>query len=151
MSNQVFNGAVHGGVAGRDVINHTTLHTVFERHATWSDFPSDELQSHLVAERTAFWQAWRRFWFNAPLGLMVALLIGAGFYLFHLLMQLRTFNQTAMAGGTNPLYWVILLALTMGGLGFWLDRIRRVEGVLVSTAQARIDAIQQELRRRRSR
>jgi hypothetical protein len=151
VSNQVFNEAVHGGVAGRDVINHTTVHTVFERAATWSDLPSDELQSHLVTERTEFWQAWRRFWFNAPMGLMVALLIGGGFYFFHLLMQLRTLNQSAMAGGINPLYGVILLALTLGGLAVWLDRIRRVEGVLVADAQANIDAIRQELRRRRHR
>lgn len=151
MSNQVFNGAVHGGVAGRDVISHTTLHTVFERPATWADFPSDELQSHLVDERTEFWLAWRRFWFNAPMGLMAVLLIGAGFYVFHLLMQMRTLNQAAVTGGINPLYGVILLALTVGGLGLWLDRIRRVEGVLVANAQANIDAIRQELRLRQYR
>lgn len=111
----------------------------------WWELPTEELRGYLREERSEFWRAWCRYWFNVP-----CMLIGA-----MLLCTTAKLAATVAAAGLLGLataveWWLPISLIVVGApISFWMYRIRRVEGIAVAQAQQNIDGLEAVLTRRK--
>ncbi|MDH0894379.1 MULTISPECIES: hypothetical protein [unclassified Pseudomonas] len=100
-----------------------------------------ELKEALARYRSQWWSGFRGYWINPPCLLTLTLASAMAGSLFAGILPIRDPHSM----------WAIVApcALVMLGLGYWLTRIRRIEGRVMAESQAAIDFIRTELRKRR--
>lgn len=138
-------------VAGRDYIENKLnlneedlrkLATILAaRPLTWDDLAPNQLKERLKFYTRERWSGWRGYWLNIPTVLMMLLPVGLGYSLIQGYLSIQNSQLTWMA--------LMITIPFMGGLGLWMNKIRRVEARHIAESQACIDEIQAALRRKR--
>ncbi|MGJ7605464.1 hypothetical protein ACSFA7_14090 [Variovorax sp. LT1R20] len=114
----------------------------------WWELPTEELRGYLREERTEFWRAWRRYWFNVPCLLMAAMLLGTTAKLAATVAVVAVAGPSGLLGAVE--WWLPAGLICIGTpIAFWMYRIRRVEGIAAAQAQQNIDGLEAVLTRRK--
>ncbi len=117
-----------------------------QNEKTLSDLSIAELQNLLKHYKAEHRSGWWGFWLNLPMVLLASVML----LLLGMLISGKIFiyMKSNLSLVNYSIYGVVVVVAM---LGYWLNKIRRVEARHMADSQANIDEVQAVLRRRRGR
>ncbi|MFU3244833.1 hypothetical protein ACM78Z_14585 [Pseudomonas aeruginosa] len=131
---------------GGTQINIQAVSTSPARVRTFDDYNAGELRERLRHYRKEWRSGLIGCWLNTPAVLMLLVLFGLVAFLAYLWSKGYGFLAMNVEAIWIP---VLVIGVLLGGLGLWMDRVRRVEHLHMENAQEMIDQIQAALRKKR--